>query len=505
VSQAGRGLLAALALALAALAPAAAPAQDAAPSEPRVRLTGYLENDAAYRLRSPLHWQKSQARIALEGDARLLAGFSLHGAGWMLYDPIARLGGDDPELDAEPVDRWQVAGSRHLELELRELTLDWTGRVGPARVDLSVGKQQVVWGQSIGLRILDVVNPYDFREFLLDDFGDARLTLFGVDATAFVAGWTLEALAFPDYEPNRLPPQDGEFALDPRLPGFLPELQSFVAPPLVPEPFTIVRLEDERSPKDWHSRATSFGFRVARTFGGVDLALHYFDATDAQQAFVRRIDLVSLPGLGAVPVNTLTPEHVRVHTGGASFSTSFASFTLWGEGTLGFGRAFALSDLTDRDGLVRRPELQTVLGLDWTGLDPLFVNVQWIEGLVLDHDGEIELDRFRNFLTLLLRLPLRNETVVPQLFVLYGVNDHETMIRPAVEWKATDRLSFTVGADVFTGARSGIFGQYAHETRCTPVPAAFDAPGVAGCEPSFPPGRTSRAFLRVRYAFDFAK
>lgn len=476
---------------------------DAAP-EPRVRLTGYLENDSAYRVREPLRWQKSQSRLALEVETRLGAGFSLRTSGWLLWDPIGRLVGPDPGLDAEPVDRWQVGGSRRLELELRDAALEWTGRLGPARLDVTLGKQQVVWGQSLGLRILDVVNPQDYREFLLDDFNDSRLTTFGLNAGAWIHGWTVQALAFPDFEPNHLPAADGEFALDPDLPGFLPALASFTAPPLVPRPFTIVRLEDERTPHDWRWSTTGFGARVARTFHGVDLALHYWDAFDPAQTWRRRIEVARGPGGAALPVNVLRAEHVRVHTLGGAFSTAVGSFTLWGEGTLTWGRAFATDDLAHHDGFVRRPDLQSVIGVDWTGLDPLFANVQWIQSVVLDHEDAIEVDRVRTWLTLLLRLPLRHETVIPQLFLLYGPNDHETWIRPAVEWKATDRLSFTVGADLFTGARSGLFGQYAHETRCQSVPDVFRAPGVAGCEPDFPPGRPSRAFVRVRWAFDTA-
>ena len=54
----------------------------------------------------------------------------------------------------------------HNQAELRELYLDTS-------IDDSIvilGKQQVVWGKSDGLKVLDIVNPQDFREFILDDF-----------------------------------------------------------------------------------------------------------------------------------------------------------------------------------------------------------------------------------------------------------------------------------------------------------------------------------------------
>jgi hypothetical protein len=49
-------------------------------------------------------------------------------------------------------------------LELRDLYYEH-------RLDRSVrlGKQQIVWGRLDGVKILDVVNPQTFREFILDD------------------------------------------------------------------------------------------------------------------------------------------------------------------------------------------------------------------------------------------------------------------------------------------------------------------------------------------------
>ena len=40
---------------------------------------------------------------------------------------------------------------------------------------LRIGKQQIVWGRLDGIKVLDTVNPQDFREFILDDFDDSRI------------------------------------------------------------------------------------------------------------------------------------------------------------------------------------------------------------------------------------------------------------------------------------------------------------------------------------------
>ncbi|HBZ69913.1 MAG TPA: hypothetical protein DEP35_09330 [Deltaproteobacteria bacterium] len=501
----GARLFLAASLAIAAFSPAARGDDGAIPTEPRLRATGYLESDTAFRVESPRTFQKSQNRLFLDLEGRLTDSLRVRASGWLLYDPLAYLVGRGHEFPDKPVNRWQIGDSRHVEAELRELTLDWSGHVGPARVDVRLGEQQVVWGQSLGLRILDIVNAQDFREFILDDFNDARTPLVGLNVESWLAGWALQTLVFPTFEPNQLPATTSEFALNPLLPGFLPSFATIFAPPLVTPPFAVVNQQPEIKPPSWQLGTVAYGFRLARTVRGVDLGLYFLDAYDPAQTWDRRITFVPVAGLGTVPVNFLRAEHVRVRTLGGSFSTATGSFTIWGEGALAFGRSFVVDDLSNPNGFVQRSDLHTAIGVDWTGWDRLFANVQWIEEVVLGHEKAMTLDAWQTFFTLLLRFKLRNETVFPQLFVLYGVNEHDAIVEPTLEWKVTDRVALTAGLDLFSGPSAGLFGQYAHRNECQVVPTVLPVPEAGSCQPDVRPGRPSRIFLRLRYAFDFAK
>ena len=504
--RSGARRVAAASLVIAAVSPAVGRGDDLLPpSGPRLRVTGYVENDTAFRVQSPGTFQKSQSRLFLELEDRLTDSLRLRASGWLLYDPLAYLVARGHDFPDKPVNRWQIGDSRHVEAELRELTLDWSGHVGPARLDVRLGEQQVVWGQSLGLRVLDIVNAQDFREFLLEDFNEARTPLLGLNAEGWLAGWTLQTLVFPTFEPNQLPGTTAEFALNPELPGFLPGFATIFAPPLVSQPFAAVIQEPEIKPPNWQLGSVAYGFRLARTVRGVDLGLYFLDAYDPAQTWDRRIEFVPVAGLGTVPVNFLTAEHVRVRNLGGSFSTSAGSFTFWGEGTFAFGRSFVVDDLSNPTGFVQRDALQTAIGVDWNGSDRLFANVQWIEAVVLGHEKSMTLDAWQTFFTLLLRLNFRNETVLPQLFLIYGVNEHDLMLRPGVEWKVTDRFTLAAGLDLFTGPSAGLFGQYAHRNECEFVPAVLPVPEAGTCVPDVRPGRPSRIFLRLRYAFDFAK
>ncbi|MBF0447690.1 MAG: RNA polymerase-associated protein rapA [Magnetococcales bacterium] len=61
---------------------------------------------------------------------------------------------------------------------LRELYLDTS--VGA--FDLRIGKQQVVWGTADGIKMLDLVNPTDWREFVQNTSEDSRIPLWMIKA-----------------------------------------------------------------------------------------------------------------------------------------------------------------------------------------------------------------------------------------------------------------------------------------------------------------------------------
>ena len=45
-------------------------------------------------------------------------------------------------------------------------------------LDLRLGKQQVVWGTADGIKLLDIVNPTDYREFVQNTMEDSRIPVF---------------------------------------------------------------------------------------------------------------------------------------------------------------------------------------------------------------------------------------------------------------------------------------------------------------------------------------
>lgn len=91
---------------------------------------------------------------------------------------------------------------------LREFYVD----INTAKLHFRLGRQQVVWGESDGLRLMDVINPLDQRrEFNLRDSDEGyRYTRIPL--------WLLKATYFPDWQPFNIQDFQIEFIINPGKP-----------------------------------------------------------------------------------------------------------------------------------------------------------------------------------------------------------------------------------------------------------------------------------------------
>ncbi len=84
---------------------------------------------------------------------------------------------------------------------LRELYLDYTWN----NVDIRLGKQQVVWGTADGIKLLDIINPTDFREFSQNTMEDSRIPVWMLKADVAINDNTDLQLIAAQVEENKIP------------------------------------------------------------------------------------------------------------------------------------------------------------------------------------------------------------------------------------------------------------------------------------------------------------
>lgn len=83
---------------------------------------------------------------------------------------------------------------------LRELYVD----TGVAGWDLRIGKQQVVWGTADGIKLLDIINPTDFRELNQNAMEDSRIPVWMINAERNIGDRSNVQLIISQAETNKV-------------------------------------------------------------------------------------------------------------------------------------------------------------------------------------------------------------------------------------------------------------------------------------------------------------
>lgn len=394
--------------------------------------------------------------------------FELELPGRMSLTAIARAytdgfdGLDEGEFSARsfaPATRPAEVGNE-TELYLRELYLD--APLGPAR--LRLGKQQVVWGQADGIRVLDQVNAVDYREFVLADYSDARVPQWIANVEVPFGAAAIQLLWIPDGSRHVIPGID---SIDPPQP-FAPTNPSFR--PDIPgnaARFLDVQLQDAERP-DWNSRNWDVGAQISTTFRGWDLTLNYLYQTDdvpvvaygaAQFAFVNgRLVLQVEAG----------PVYKRRQLAGGSFSRAIGEFTLRGEVFYSFDQSQTTQfnvALVPHDQILRSDEVFYVAGVDWYGLPGLLLSAQLFQTHILDWQSEMIRPKVETVATFIAQHRSFENRLTLSAMWFSGIRLGDGLGRTSVRWQWSDHVSTWIGADVFCGNKEGPFGQYKHSSR----------------------------------------
>ncbi len=358
-------------------------------------------------------------------------------------DGVDRLAPGSPPYESyEPISRPLTLGD-YTTAELRDFYI----RTVVGDVDLRLGKQQIVWGQLDGYKLLDQVNPQSFQEFTLEDFDQSRIGLWSVSAEFQVSSTDVQFVYSPDTTVSDLPEQDGLFAF--RAPRFrfgLPYSTGGNTPSL--------EIEKPHNP----FKHGVYAARISKYVDGWDLAF------------------VGLTGLDHTPVARLNFEgnlpkvikHYKRRTlFGASASTSFGSFVFRGETGFYLNRSFNTVG-TLPNGIVKRNEITVAAALDYDGPAGLFLSAQVIYDNVLNAPENLARPQDDLLISLYARKYFRNETIAvdARLYAANGIFS-DGLLRGKLTYILSDTTELSAGFDIFYGEPHEIYGQFSERDRLT--------------------------------------
>ena len=322
---------------------------------------------------------------------------------------------------------------KNLVLGLREAYMDMYFD----KMDLRIGKQQIIWGKGDGVFITDIVSPKDLSEFLLPDFSEIRIGVTSLKADYYVGDNTLEFVWIPVFTPTIMPEENSiwrpkmSFPVNPSWDFSKKEVDKNLENSEVFAKFSAM------------TSAIDFEFMGAYMWDD-DPAMHVKASID--------------PDTHQISSLVISPMHHRLSLAGGSFSTTLGAFVVRGEGAYYFGKYFSTDDITQNDGLMQKNYIHYLLGID-TSLWDIKLSTQFIQQAILDYDVSIKNDEFDNTMTFLASRSFLRETLRLELFTYIGLNDEDSLIRPKIVYNFADGFEITLGSNIFVGS-SGKFGQY---------------------------------------------
>jgi len=398
-----------------------------------VAVNGYIKNESAFQLHPPEKFTKIQNLLELELAGDLMDWGEFHLLTWALYDAVYDIYSEDFPQDTINEYGSNFTADEPINQIFREIYVD----IFFESMDVRLGKQQVVWGEATGLRITDVVNPRDFREFILDDFTDSRIPLWMTKLSYYVGDYTFTGLWIPFFEPDR-----------PALPGSTWEWTfNRIAPP---DGVTVVVHDADEPDTTWEN--AEYGARISGLVSGWNMTLSYLFAWDDMPARHIHFD----PRASQLIVDQ---RFHRLPVYGFTFANAFGPFVPRGEFSYYTGKMYNTANPMAADRLVKRDFLYYMIGTDYSLSTHLF-NFQFIQKVILDYEDEIYEDQVYNSFSFWWQGKFSNETLKPELLLIYGTNEGGWLIRPKFAYDLTDKITVTAGFDILSGPAWSFFGQF---------------------------------------------
>jgi len=392
---------------------------------------GGIKNESAYFISGINRWDKIQNRLELKPEVVFDNGWQFRSRALLWYDAAMDVqASNGTDLTAGIKQHYRTA------TQVKEAYLLYEGDA----FDLRLGQQQIVWGKTDGLRMLDVVNPLDMREFILDDFLDSRIGL-----AAARLNWypdtdieqEIELLVIPDAQSAQAAPAGSRWAF---------------ATPATPSGLTVQQLASEQP--NWSAKNTELGIAWRANVGGWDVSTNYFygwkDTPNALRNILRGVLQVKL-------------KHFRMHTVGGSFSNAFGAFVVRGEMAANLREGINAQGTTFADTVQRKTTLNTALAVEWSrynwSISPQFfirhIN-GWNNALLESKDS--------GFWTLRIATDFMHEKLKPEVLFLADWSAGGWLARPKASYEWSDHITTTFGADIF-GGNHGFLGQFANNDR----------------------------------------
>ncbi len=405
------------------------------------------------------HLMKLESRFNLGVEYKVADCLVLFARGLYYYDAVYDLQNrykNTRGLDLrQPGDEW-----------LREAYVDYLSN----KLDMRLGKQFVVWGAVDGVKILDKINPINYRDWNLED-ERIPLWMWKIEYSPMVDA-TIQVLIIPDYAPNFIPPAGSPWSMRSSDIGAASLARLTSA--------TTLTLPTDKPRKSVEN--TKIALRWLNVINGFEYTFNYFHGYNYNKtAYVTTVYYPGPNPPSYVPRTLdILDRYEKLDIVGCSFTKTLSSksalidgLTVRGEfahlnnNKINYGRDM------DIRGVVNTNDYNYCLGLDkyfWIKWLFSFQFIQYItdpRSTYGEDTGNVLLfgptrgpwDKIETLLTLRVSTHFMHERLRPDVLVIYG-DDNDWRISPRFAYDVTDSLKFILGGHIFSGETSTMHGQF---------------------------------------------
>ncbi len=399
----------------------------------RFSFSGYLKNETAYRIREPRSITKIRNIAYLNAQYPFNDAVNFNFSGWAYYDhayDLFNYGTIAARLERNAEEPLAFVQSLPQEkdspvAEIRELYVD----IAADDWDARLGKQYVVWGVLEGVRIVDEINPMNFRELILPDLLDYRISLWTAKLDYYSDWGDFQLLLIPELKFHKPAPRGSEWELLQEVPG-------------------------TRSPESWKLENTEIGLKWDLTLLDTELSLSYLYTWDDFPVIFRTVKIG-----GRDPV--FYPTYTRINMYGLTAVKQLGSYILKGEFAYVTDKFFGRLNTADIDGDLivdtngeaQKNHIRWGLGTDFVvlGWDAAVGVMQWI---ILDYEETLIQDRLDTSYNVFLRKEFPRVSLTFQMLYIYFKSLNEAYLKPKLFFQVTNRFQIAVGMDLFSGEKS---------------------------------------------------
>ena len=324
--------------------------------------------------------------------------------------------------------------------ELRDTYLEYRGGNGLIRL----GKQQIVWGRLDGIKVLDMINPQDFREFIIDEFEDSRISQWGAYFDYTLGDWRAEVAFVPDSSGHAIPRTGAWFELSaPR----------FRYGSKMPQSSLPVRTQQPGLSID----ETGIGLRLTRSTNLFELSV------------------VGYSGMDPEPLGRLVGNRGGVFLERFYERRDALGFSL----DMGLGPAVIRLEYAyqpDRSFNTRRglnlDEIELnqhrgAIGFDLDGPLGIFFNFQYLIDHVSDAPDALVRPDQDQIATFFMRRTFFYDTLTAEARWYQSFSEGDHMALFSIDYAFSESVSMGAAFQTFDGTRKGLFGQFEGRDRLT--------------------------------------